>query len=217
MTTKIPLLPLCWRLAYSRRALTATFTNGSLGSRLVRSVHFGRRSSKWVISEEQRIFWRYGSPTTTIADNIKPPSTLISGLPISWRPYAELARLDKPIGTWLLYWPCGSPSALSSTIEHIVTANTQLGPSPLHLSHPWRHRRLRCTTSSCLEPVLSSCGVQAAQSMTSGIPTLTNELVRLTQIAASRFGNDRRRLLQIEPDCVLLQLAKSLHQMPLSF
>ena len=22
-------------------------------------------------------------------------------------PYLSLARLDKPIGTWLLFWPCG--------------------------------------------------------------------------------------------------------------
>lgn len=27
-------------------------------------------------------------------------------LPISARPYAHLARLDKPIGVWLLAWPC---------------------------------------------------------------------------------------------------------------
>lgn len=27
-------------------------------------------------------------------------------LPKSARPYAHLARLDRPIGTWLLAWPC---------------------------------------------------------------------------------------------------------------
>jgi 4-hydroxybenzoate polyprenyltransferase len=27
-------------------------------------------------------------------------------LPAGWRPYARLARLDRPIGTWLLYLPC---------------------------------------------------------------------------------------------------------------
>ncbi|MEQ1726183.1 MAG: 4-hydroxybenzoate octaprenyltransferase [Sphingopyxis sp.] len=27
-------------------------------------------------------------------------------LPASWRPFAILARLDRPIGWWLLYWPC---------------------------------------------------------------------------------------------------------------
>ncbi len=29
----------------------------------------------------------------------------IARLPRSWRPYALLARLDRPIGAWLLFWP----------------------------------------------------------------------------------------------------------------
>lgn len=36
-----------------------------------------------------------------------PPQTgLISKLPASWIPYAELIRLDKPTGTYYLYFPC---------------------------------------------------------------------------------------------------------------
>ena len=31
---------------------------------------------------------------------------LIGALPPSFRPYASLMRADRPIGTWLLYWPC---------------------------------------------------------------------------------------------------------------
>ena len=31
---------------------------------------------------------------------------LIGALPVSARPYASLMRVDRPIGTWLLYWPC---------------------------------------------------------------------------------------------------------------
>jgi 4-hydroxybenzoate polyprenyltransferase len=31
---------------------------------------------------------------------------LIGALPAPLRPYASLIRLDRPIGTWLLYWPC---------------------------------------------------------------------------------------------------------------
>jgi hypothetical protein len=37
---------------------------------------------------------------------------LVSSLPQSLKPYAYLARLDKPVGSWLLYWPCGSPPAI---------------------------------------------------------------------------------------------------------
>lgn len=31
---------------------------------------------------------------------------LIGALPASVRPFASLMRIDRPIGTWLLYWPC---------------------------------------------------------------------------------------------------------------
>ena len=31
---------------------------------------------------------------------------LIALLPLPWRPYAMLARFDRPIGWWLLFWPC---------------------------------------------------------------------------------------------------------------
>ena len=38
---------------------------------------------------------------------------LIGALPIALRPYASLMRLDRPIGTWLLYWPCAWSVALA--------------------------------------------------------------------------------------------------------
>ncbi|KAK9170215.1 hypothetical protein Syun_002355 [Stephania yunnanensis] len=36
-------------------------------------------------------------------------------VPESVRPYAKLARLDKPIGTWLLAWPCMWSIALAAS------------------------------------------------------------------------------------------------------
>ena len=38
---------------------------------------------------------------------------LIGALPASLRPFASLMRLDRPIGTWLLYWPCAWGVALA--------------------------------------------------------------------------------------------------------
>jgi 4-hydroxybenzoate polyprenyltransferase len=38
---------------------------------------------------------------------------LIGTLPPSTRPYASLMRLDRPIGTWLLFWPCAWSVALA--------------------------------------------------------------------------------------------------------
>ena len=38
---------------------------------------------------------------------------LIGALPAAFRPYAALMRIDRPIGTWLLYWPCAWSVALA--------------------------------------------------------------------------------------------------------
>ena len=38
-------------------------------------------------------------------------------LPASLRPYARLARWDRPIGWWLLMWPCWWSTALASSAE----------------------------------------------------------------------------------------------------
>jgi len=52
----------------------------------------------------------------TAADEIVPDSErrgFIGALPPRLRPYASLMRLDRPIGTWLLYWPCAWSVALA--------------------------------------------------------------------------------------------------------
>ena len=40
-------------------------------------------------------------------------SGLIGALPTAIRPYASLMRIDRPIGTWLLFWPCAWGVALA--------------------------------------------------------------------------------------------------------
>ena len=52
----------------------------------------------------------------TAATDIVPDSErrgFIGALPPKLRPYASLMRLDRPIGTWLLYWPCAWSVALA--------------------------------------------------------------------------------------------------------
>ena len=52
----------------------------------------------------------------TTALDIVPDSErrgFIGALPARLRPYASLMRLDRPIGTWLLYWPCAWSVALA--------------------------------------------------------------------------------------------------------
>ena len=41
-------------------------------------------------------------------------------LPPSWRPYARMARLERPVGWWLLLLPCWWSSALASDAAHVV-------------------------------------------------------------------------------------------------
>eukprot|EP00934_Nitzschia_sp_Nitz4_P006098 Nitzschia sp. Nitz4//scaffold105_size73764//16891//17964//NITZ4_005671-RA/size73764-processed-gene-0.72-mRNA-1//1//CDS//3329532432//6088//frame0 len=52
-------------------------------------------------------------PETTTSD--PPMVTWVENyLPGPWQPYARLARMDKPIGTWLLLWPCGWSTAIAA-------------------------------------------------------------------------------------------------------
>lgn len=54
-----------------------------------------------------------GDTDRTVAD--APPGNWVDRLlPTRIRPYARLARLDRPIGWWLLLWPCWWSSALAT-------------------------------------------------------------------------------------------------------
>ncbi len=50
-------------------------------------------------------------PTDLVPDSER--TGLIGALPRALRPYASLMRVDRPIGTWLLYWPCAWSLALA--------------------------------------------------------------------------------------------------------
>lgn len=54
--------------------------------------------------------------TKVIHENADAPilTWIDTALPTSWRPYAHLARVDKPIGTFLLLWPCAWSTALAA-------------------------------------------------------------------------------------------------------
>jgi len=45
------------------------------------------------------------STIAVTADAVK-DSWVYRKAPNSWRPYLKLARMDRPVGTWLLLWPC---------------------------------------------------------------------------------------------------------------
>ncbi len=51
-------------------------------------------------------------------------------LPVWFRPYARLSRWDKPIGTWLLLWPCAWSTALA--IDPTLSVLSLSGGSAAH-------------------------------------------------------------------------------------
>jgi hypothetical protein len=66
------------------------------------------------------------------------PTTWVDRLPPKMQPYIYLTRIDKPIGTLLLFYPCSalSPQSLGC-LGRVVTI-----PSPLQPGQsPWPHMR----------------------------------------------------------------------------
>ena len=55
---------------------------------------------------------RNATPGSILADAISGHWT--ERLPDQWKPYARLARLDRPIGWWLLLWPCWWSSLMAT-------------------------------------------------------------------------------------------------------
>lgn len=47
-----------------------------------------------------------------------PDQWLLRATPTAWWPFIELARLDRPVGWWLLLLPCWWSSALASSVRH---------------------------------------------------------------------------------------------------
>ena len=58
---------------------------------------------------------RYSRGVTTLPELVPDSERrgLIGALPAALRPYAALMRIDRPIGTWLLFWPCAWSVALA--------------------------------------------------------------------------------------------------------
>jgi 4-hydroxybenzoate polyprenyltransferase len=77
----------------------------------------------------------------------EPPKTgLLSKLPPSWIPYAELVRLDKPTGTYYLFFPCLFSTLLAAPLASPITSPlTVLGTSLLFFSGALIMRGAGCT------------------------------------------------------------------------
>ena len=66
-------------------------------------------------------------PEGRFAENARPAdapaSSWVDGMPPQVRPYLRLIRIDRPIGIWLLYWPCIFGLALGAVAEGRVFPN----------------------------------------------------------------------------------------------
>ncbi|KAM0349459.1 hypothetical protein HYE67_004619 [Fusarium culmorum] len=88
------------------------------------------------------------SPTATTAPApYKPPETgLLSKLPASWVPYAELIRLDKPAGTYYLFFPCLFSTLMAAPMAMpIASPGSVIGTSLLFFSGALIMRGAGCT------------------------------------------------------------------------
>lgn len=54
------------------------------------------------------------SPSPGAVSDAQPSNWVDRLAPPSWRPYLRLARADRPIGSWLLFWPCAWSAALAA-------------------------------------------------------------------------------------------------------
>lgn len=58
-------------------------------------------------------------PSASQPPSYQPPTTgLLSHLPPSWVPYAELIRIDKPTGAYYLFFPCLWSTLLAAPLSH---------------------------------------------------------------------------------------------------
>ncbi|XP_030556295.1 4-hydroxybenzoate polyprenyltransferase, mitochondrial [Drosophila novamexicana] len=79
------------------------------------------RKQRLLMLQEHMASWRLHQRTTTTVSESSGPeskapykSSLLQELAAATKPYAQLMRIDRPIGTYLLFWPCGWSIALSA-------------------------------------------------------------------------------------------------------
>ncbi|KAF5715253.1 4-hydroxybenzoate hexaprenyltransferase [Fusarium mundagurra] len=75
-----------------------------------------------------------------------PETGLLSKLPASWVPYAELIRLDKPAGTYYLFFPCLFSTLMAAPMAMpMTTPGSVIGTSLLFFSGALIMRGAGCT------------------------------------------------------------------------
>ncbi len=123
---KISIAPICSPCFVSIRAFGSSSTDKVGGTKL-------SSPSKVVCDDEG--FSTESDPSKTAGSATSEPSNITTSdpsmvtwvdeyLPPSARPYAHLSRMDKPIGTWLLLWPCYWSTAMATWVPQETSNST---------------------------------------------------------------------------------------------
>lgn len=93
------------------------------------------------------------APQPQTVEVYKPPTTgLLALLPKSWVPYAELIRLDKPAGTYYLYFPCLFSTLMAAPMAlPMATPGEVVAKSLLFLTGALVMRGAGCTINDLLD------------------------------------------------------------------
>ncbi|KAI0809408.1 4-hydroxybenzoate polyprenyl transferase family protein [Xylaria sp. FL0064] len=98
-------------------------------------------------SSQRRAHTLESPSSSAIPEPYSPPTTgLLSRLPSSWIPYAELMRIDKPAGTIYLFFPCLFSTLLAAPLTTpMASPLTVLGTSALFFSGALIMRSAGCS------------------------------------------------------------------------
>ncbi|KAK3819663.1 MAG: 4-hydroxybenzoate polyprenyl transferase [Benniella sp.] len=108
----------------SLRSLRAGMNKGVLArsTKLLFAHHHQQRHEQYAMVDNNESTQLYSSKAA--APSLTTPGTWLDRMPKSIQPYLYLTRIDKPIGTWLLFWPCAWGITMASYGAHLPLTST---------------------------------------------------------------------------------------------
>jgi 4-hydroxybenzoate polyprenyltransferase len=136
-----PILTRCWSLSTPRSvALVLCKEQSRAGTAFTSSKRLLQSSTSPLAA------------TTTVQEHAKsepyspPKSGILARIPASWVPYAELVRLDKPTGTYYLFFPCLFSTLMAAPLATpMATPSSVIGTSLLFFAGALIMRGAGCT------------------------------------------------------------------------
>ncbi|KEY69503.1 hypothetical protein S7711_02040 [Stachybotrys chartarum IBT 7711] len=128
-------------LTVTGRTIRTSQNQPWLGRQQVLAFHQSQRQPSPVLDEPEKAQLLQQAPAY-----IAPKTGILSALPASWVPYAELIRLDKPAGTYYLFFPCLFSTLMAAPIAvPMASPGSVIGTTLLFLSGAIIMRGAGCT------------------------------------------------------------------------